>query len=81
MQSYLDGRSRMPRNGGRVTRRGGKLYRISRSGAGQYGSSSFSFHEILALTRSDYKEALVETIRRGLPISACILTIVAATLR
>jgi hypothetical protein len=51
------------RSGGRVSRRGGKLYRISQSGAGHYGSSSFSLHEVLALTRSDYKEVLVETIR------------------
>jgi len=56
---FLDVRN--ARSGGRISRRGSKLYRISQSGVPQYGGS-FSFYEILTLTRLEYSEILIKTV-------------------
>ena len=49
------------RCGGRVFRHDGKLVRISQDCSGRYGSS-FSFREIVTLTKTEYRETLLETV-------------------
>lgn len=49
------------RCGGRVFRQGRMLVRVSQDCSGRYGSS-FSFREILTLTKTDYKEILLQTV-------------------
>jgi hypothetical protein len=46
---------RHARSGGRVIRDGGRLIRVSQSGAGGYGSA-LGFHEITELSRTEYAE-------------------------
>ncbi len=49
------------RCGGRVFRQDGRLIRISQDGSGRYGSS-FSFREIVMLSKTDYRENLLWTV-------------------
>jgi hypothetical protein len=49
------------RCGGRVFRHDRKLIRISQDCSGRYGSS-FSFREIVTLTKTEYRETLLETV-------------------
>jgi hypothetical protein len=49
------------RCGGRVFRHDGKLFRISQDCSGRYGSS-FSFREIVTLTKTEYRETLLRTV-------------------
>jgi hypothetical protein len=49
------------RCGGRVFRHDGKLIRISQDCSGRYGSS-FSFREIVTVTKTEYRETLLQTV-------------------
>ena len=49
------------RCGGRVSRLDGKLIRISQDCSGRYGSS-FGFREIVTMTKTEYKETLLQTV-------------------
>jgi hypothetical protein len=49
------------RSGGRVFQRDGKLIRISQDCSGGYGSS-FSFREIVMLSKTEYRENLMQTV-------------------
>ena len=52
---------RNARSAGRIVVRDGKLMRISQNGAGAYGSS-LNFHEIVTITKDDYREVLVKSV-------------------
>lgn len=49
------------RCGGRIFRHNGKLIRVSQDCAGHYGRS-FSFREIVTLTKTEYRESLLRTV-------------------
>jgi len=49
------------RSGGRIFRQGGKLIRVSQDCSGRYGST-FSFREIVTLTKTEYRETLLQTV-------------------
>jgi hypothetical protein len=53
--------SRHARAAGRIFRHNGKLFRLAQDCTGLYGKS-FSFREIVALTRTDYAEVSVKTV-------------------
>ena len=53
---------RNARNGGRLFRKEGKLFRVGQNGAGQYGVS-FSFNKIITLTKADHRDILTKTIQ------------------
>jgi hypothetical protein len=52
---------REARPAGRFVRRDGRLYRLSQDCSGRYGSS-FSFREVLALSKTEYREALTAAV-------------------
>ncbi len=63
----LSGDLKDVRNAGAIFRAGGRLYRPSQSARDAYGSS-FTLHEIVRLTETDYEERPVSTTKAaGLP--------------